>query len=149
VFVPVDEIAPVMFDASYHVLPGEAAKPYALLAGAMAGTGRMGIGRLVMHQKEYLAAVGSDGEHLALSILVFRDEVVQPQSLEDFDVIESVTVSDREPLGGRRTRRTQGGRPTPARDDRSPRTGRRHRSRRAQERLTPSISSPSPIASGA
>ncbi|MGD9793471.1 MAG: Ku protein [Acidimicrobiia bacterium] len=96
VFVPADEIDPVMFDASYHVLPDKAARPYALLAGAMAGTGRMGIGRLVMRQKEYLAAVRSDGDHLALSTLVFPDEVVRPQSLEDFEVIESVTVSDRE-----------------------------------------------------
>lgn len=95
-FVPADEIDPVMFDASYHVLPDKAAKPYALLAAAMAGTGRMGIGRLVMRQKEYLAAVRSDGEHLALSTLVFPDEVVRPESLDDFDVIESVSVSERE-----------------------------------------------------
>jgi len=95
-FVPATEIDPVMFDASYHVLPDKSAKPYALLAAAMAGTGRMGIGRLVMRQKEYLTAVRSDGEHLALSTLVFPDELVAPSSLEDFDAAESVSLSDKE-----------------------------------------------------
>ena len=68
-FVPESEVNPMMFDASYLVLPDKNVKPYALLADAMAGSGRVGIGRFVMRQKEYLAAIRSDGTHLTLQHL--------------------------------------------------------------------------------
>ena len=77
-FVPEADVNPMMFDSSYLVLPDKNAKPYALLADAMAGSGRVGIGRFVMRQKEYLAAIRSDGTHLTLSTLVFPDELVEP-----------------------------------------------------------------------
>ena len=38
-FVPVDDVNPLMFDASYLVIPDKTPKPYALLATAMAGSG--------------------------------------------------------------------------------------------------------------
>ena len=95
-FVPSDEVNPLMFDASYYVVPDKNAKPYALLASAMSGSGRVAIGRFVMRQKEYLAAIRSDGEHLTLSTLVFPDELVGADSIEEFDELDSVDVSDRE-----------------------------------------------------
>lgn len=95
-FVPVDDVDPMMFDSSYLILPDKNAKPYALLAEAMADSGRVGIGRFVMRQKEYLAAIRSDGSHLTLSTLVFPDELVAPDSLEEFEQLEGVDVSDKE-----------------------------------------------------
>ena len=95
-FVPTEDIDPVMFDASYLVLPDKAAKPYALLASAMAGGRRVAVGRFVMRQKEYLAAIRSDGTHLMLSTLVFPDEVVDAGSVEEFDTLELVEVGERE-----------------------------------------------------
>lgn len=95
-FVPVDEVDPMMFDSSYLILPDKNAKPYALLAEAMANSGRVGIGRFVMRQKEYLAAVRSDGSHLTLSTLVFPDELVNPESLEEFEHLDGVEISDKE-----------------------------------------------------
>lgn len=95
-FVESTDIDPMMFDASYWVVPDKTAKPYALLASAMAGSGRVGIGRFVMRQKEYLAAVRSDGEHLMLSTLVFPDELVDAGSVDEFDELEDVEVSDKE-----------------------------------------------------
>jgi DNA end-binding protein Ku len=95
-FVPAEEVDPVMFDASYFVLPDQAAKPYALLAKAMAGSGKVAIGRFVMRQKEYLAAIRSDGEHLMLSTLVFPDELVAAGSIEEFDQLDDVDVSAKE-----------------------------------------------------
>jgi len=95
-FVPVDEVDPMMFDSSYLILPDKNAKPYALLAEAMADSGRVGIGRFVMRQKEYLAAIRSDGSHLTLSTLVFPDELVAPDSLEEFDQLDGVDVSAKE-----------------------------------------------------
>lgn len=96
VFVPQDEVDPLMFDSSYYVVPDGAAKPYALLASAMSGTGRVGIGRFVMRQKEYLTAIRSDGEHLLLSTLVFADEIVPLEQLDELDGLDDVSVSDKE-----------------------------------------------------
>lgn len=95
-FVESEEIDPMMFDSSYWVIPDKNVKPYALLASAMAGSGRVGIGRFVMRQKEYLAAVRSDGEHLMLSTLVFPDELVPAGSVDEFDQLDDVEVSDKE-----------------------------------------------------
>lgn len=95
-FVPAEAVDPVMFDASYFVLPDQAPKPYALLAKAMAGSGKVAIGRFVMRQKEYLAAIRSDGEHLMLSTLVFPDELVSARSIEEFDQLDDVEVSKKE-----------------------------------------------------
>jgi DNA end-binding protein Ku len=95
-FVPQADVDPTMFDASYHVVPDKAPKPYALLAQAMAGTDRVAIGRFVMRQKEYLAAIRSDGERLMVSTLVFPDELVPAESIPEFDSLESVEVNERE-----------------------------------------------------
>ena len=95
-FVPIDDVDPLMFDSSYLVLPDRNVKPYVLLAEAMAGSDRVGIGRFVMRQKEYLAAIRSDGKHLTLSTLVFPDELVKPSSVEEFDELDGVKVSAKE-----------------------------------------------------
>jgi DNA end-binding protein Ku len=95
-FVPEADVNPLMFDSGYLVLPDKNAKPYALLADAMAGSGRVGIGRFVMRQKEYLAAIRSDGTHLTLCTLVFPDELVEPTSLEEFEELDDVDISDKE-----------------------------------------------------
>jgi DNA end-binding protein Ku len=95
-FVPEADVNPLMFDSAYLVLPDKNAKPYALLAEAMAGSGRVGIGRFVMRQKEYLAAIRSDGTHLTLCTLAFPDELVAPSSLEEFEELEDVEISDKE-----------------------------------------------------
>ena len=49
-----------------------------------------------MRQKEYLAAIRSDGSRLTLSTLVFPDELVAPDSLEEFEQLEGIEVSDKE-----------------------------------------------------
>ena len=97
-FVPVDDLNPLMFDASYLIIPDKTPKPYALLATAMAGSGRVGIGRFVMRQKEYLAAVRSDGTYLTLSTLVFPDELVDIATVDGFEALDDVTISDKELL---------------------------------------------------
>ncbi len=97
-FVPADDLSPLMFDASYLVVPDKTPKPYALLATAMAGSGRVGIGRFVMRQKEYLAAIRSDGTYLTLSTLVFPDELVDVGSTEGMEALDDVDISDKELL---------------------------------------------------
>ena len=45
----------------------------------------VGIGKFVMRQKEYLAAVRSDGQHLTLNTLAFPDEMVDPATVEELE----------------------------------------------------------------
>ncbi len=97
-FVPADDLNPLMFDASYLIVPDKTPKPYALLATAMAGSGRVGIGRFVMRQKEYLAAIRSDGTYLTLSTLVFPDELVDIGTVDGFEALDDVEISDKELL---------------------------------------------------
>ncbi len=97
-FVPVEDLNPLMYDSSYLVVPDKTAKPYALLATALDGSGRVGIGRFVMRQKEYLAAIRSDGTYLTLSTLVFPDELVDQQSVEGFETLDDVEISSKELL---------------------------------------------------
>ncbi len=95
-FVPVEDVNPLMFDSSYLVTPDKMAKPYALLASAMAGGGRVGIVRFVMRQKEYLAAIRSDGKHLTLSTLVFPGELVDVDSVDEYETLNDVEISSKE-----------------------------------------------------
>lgn len=97
-FVPVEDLNPLMYDSSYLVVPDKTAKPYALLATALEGSGRVGIGRFVMRQKEYLAAIRSDGTYLTLSTLVFPDELVDQQSVDGFETLDDVEISSKELL---------------------------------------------------
>ena len=95
-FVPASDIAPAMFDSTYHVVPNGTAKPYALLARAIADADRVAIGRFVMRNKAYLAAIRSDGEHLQLSTLVFPDELVHADDLGEFSELDGVELADKE-----------------------------------------------------
>ena len=87
-----------MYDAGYIVGPGKGgAKAYALLARALLETERVGVGKFVMRQKEYLCAIRSDGSVLTLSTLVFPDEIVDPAEEEDLDSVRNgASLSDRE-----------------------------------------------------
>ncbi len=82
-FVDLAEIDPLFFEHSYYLVPdGPAARPYALLVEAMAGTGKVGIGRFVLRTKQYLAALRPRDGALVLSTMLFADEVVQASDLE-------------------------------------------------------------------
>jgi DNA end-binding protein Ku len=77
-FVNLEEIDPVYYEHTYYLAPdGKAAShAYALLHKAMSRQGKVAIGRVVMRTKQYLAAIRPYGKALALSTLLFADEVV-------------------------------------------------------------------------
>lgn len=83
-FVDLDEIDPMYFDSPYYLGPAAGAeKAYALLAKAMAASGKVAISRFVFRNKEHLAAIRSTGEVLTLTTMRFADEVVPIDDLED------------------------------------------------------------------
>jgi DNA end-binding protein Ku len=97
-FVALSEIDPIFFDSPYYLAPDKVPKPYKLLVEAMEKSGKVGIGRFVMRNKQYLAAVRSEGGHLVLSTMVYADEVVDPGVIDELAGLDSIEVSEREVL---------------------------------------------------
>jgi DNA end-binding protein Ku len=83
-FVALDDIDPVYYDRTYYLAPDgpAAAKGYALLAAVMKDRKRVAIGKLVMRDKQYLAAIRPYGKALALSTMRFGDEVIEPSKID-------------------------------------------------------------------
>jgi DNA end-binding protein Ku len=82
-FVELSQIDPIYYDHTYYLVPDRgAARPYALLREAMQKTGKVGVGQFVLRTKQYLAAVRPMGKALALSTMLYADEVVSQDELE-------------------------------------------------------------------
>jgi DNA end-binding protein Ku len=83
-FVDLAEIDPIYFDHPYYLVPDKGAdKAYKLLLEAMRETGKVALGRVVIRSKEYLVAVRPKGDLLAMETMLFADEVVPPEKLDD------------------------------------------------------------------
>jgi DNA end-binding protein Ku len=97
-FVALDEIDPIYFDHPYYLAPGPGgSKPYRLLLEAMRETGRVAIANVVIRSKQQLVAVRPMGENvLAMSTMVYPDEVVDASSIDELGAVEDVEVNDRE-----------------------------------------------------
>lgn len=95
-FVDLADIEPINFDSSYFLVPGDtAAKPYQLLHTAMTQSGRAAVARFVMRTKEHLAVIRPIGPALAVTTLVYHDEIVDAEALDGLPG-EDVVPSDRE-----------------------------------------------------
>ncbi len=78
-FVALEEIDPIYLERTYYLAPddGEGAqRAYVLLRDAMEGQDKAAIGRVVMRTKQYLAAIRVKDGALALSTMLFEDEIV-------------------------------------------------------------------------
>ena len=97
-FVDLSEIDPVYFDSPYIVAPDKTPKPYALLARAMEQAGKVALGRFVMRNKQYIAALRAVDGRLMMSTMVFADEVVPVSAVDELEGLDDVQVSDKEVL---------------------------------------------------
>jgi DNA end-binding protein Ku len=91
-FVGLDDIDPIFYDHPYYLAPAAGgAKPYRLLHEAMVETRRVAIAKVVIRQKENLVAIRPmEGGVLGMSTMIFADEVVPPDRLDDLpDDIET------------------------------------------------------------
>lgn len=80
-FVDLDEIDPVYFRKAYYLLPAEGAeKPYRLLARALEETGKVGIAKVVIRNKQHLAALRPYDGVLLLETMYYADEVRAPEA---------------------------------------------------------------------
>jgi DNA end-binding protein Ku len=78
-FVPLEDIDPIFFDHPYYLVPvGEAQGPiraYQLLVQVMEEADKVAIGHFVLRTKEYLVAIRARDGVLALTTMLFHDEV--------------------------------------------------------------------------
>jgi DNA end-binding protein Ku len=83
-FVDLGDVDPVYYQHTYWLAPdGEAAtRAYRLLVVAMTDRGKVGIGTMVMRNKQYLAAVRPRDQALALSTMRFHDEILDRSSID-------------------------------------------------------------------
>jgi DNA end-binding protein Ku len=96
-FVELSDVDPIFYDHPYYLAPAAGgAKPYRLLLDAMRDTGRVAIARVVIRSKEQLVAIRPMGDVLAMSTMVFADEVIDPATIDDIPGADDVEVRDRE-----------------------------------------------------
>src|SRR5262249_9035928 len=82
-FVDIDEIDPIYFRKAYYLLPGEGAeKPYRLLLAALEHTDKVGIAKVVIRNKQHLAALRPWEGVLLLETMYFADEIRKPGSVD-------------------------------------------------------------------
>jgi DNA end-binding protein Ku len=97
-FVELDQIDPVFYDHPYYLAPGAGGgKPYRLLLEAMRETRKVAIAKVVIRQKESLVAIRPmEGGVLGMTTMIFADEVVDPDRIDDLDAARDAEVNERE-----------------------------------------------------
>ena len=79
-FVNEEEIDPRYFDTPYFLVPAKGAeKPYALLREAIRKTSTVGIGKIIIRQKQHLAGIKVVGDAMVLEIMRFQNELVESE----------------------------------------------------------------------
>jgi DNA end-binding protein Ku len=82
-FIDANAIDPVYYDRTYYLGPGDDGQDaYRLVHDALERAQRVGIGRWVFHNREYLAAIRPLQQALALHTMHFADELVQAGDLD-------------------------------------------------------------------
>ena len=83
-FVDLTQVDPKFFYKPYFLEPQKGGeKAYALLHKALAGTGKIGIAKVVISNREYLASVKPDGLFLVLDLMHFASEILAPEELKN------------------------------------------------------------------
>ncbi|HEY4366522.1 MAG TPA: Ku protein [Steroidobacteraceae bacterium] len=77
-FVPREDINPMYFEKPYYLVPGKKAeKGYVLLRETLGKTDKVGIARVVIRTRQYLAAMMPLGDALVLNLMRFPQELVK------------------------------------------------------------------------
>lgn len=82
-FVDLEDISPLYFDKPYYLGPDKkGAKAYALLRETLRRTGKVGIAKVVIRTRQYLAAVVARGDVLTLELMRYAHELRDPKELD-------------------------------------------------------------------
>jgi len=93
-FVPVDQVDPILLQKTYYLEPEKtAAKPYALLRGALEQADRVAVVKVALRQRESMAVLRVRDNVIVMQTLLWPDEV----RAADFPVLdEDVSVRPQE-----------------------------------------------------
>jgi len=95
-FVDLDQIDPIFYDHPYYLVADKASeKAYRLLLDAMEEASKVAIARVVLRNKESLVAIRPHNGVLTMETMLFADEVVPTDSLDDM-ATETKKTSKRE-----------------------------------------------------
>lgn len=93
-FTKLSQIDPIFFDSSYFCIADESGrKPYQLLVKALEDTETVGIGKLLMHQRDYTVFLRAYEHGLLLHTMYFSNEI---RRLPQYGVIEAVDLKPQE-----------------------------------------------------
>jgi DNA end-binding protein Ku len=96
-FVDLVDIDPIYYDHNYYLAPSAGgAKAYRLLLDAMRESGKVGIGRVVLRSKQQLCALRPSGDALTLTTMLWGDEVLSPDRLDEIGEVVEAAATDRE-----------------------------------------------------
>jgi DNA end-binding protein Ku len=96
-FVDLSQIDPVFYDHPYYLAPGAGGvKPYRLLLEAMRETNKVAVARVVIRSKEQLVALRPMGDALGMATMIFADEVLSPDRLDEVREASEVKTTKRE-----------------------------------------------------
>ncbi len=96
-FVELAQIDPIFYEHPYYLAPGPGgAKAYRLLLEAMQETGRVAIARFVMRSKEQLVAIRPMDGVLEMATMLFADEILAPDRLEEMPDPSEMETTERE-----------------------------------------------------
>ncbi|QGQ19314.1 Ku protein [Cellulomonas sp. JZ18] len=85
-FVPAEQVDPILLQKTYYLEPEKtAAKPYALLRGALEQTDRMAVVKVALRQRETMAVLRVRDKVIVLQTLLWPDEV----RAADFPVLDT------------------------------------------------------------
>jgi DNA end-binding protein Ku len=83
-FVDLDQIDPIFYDHPYYLVPDTGAdKAYRLLLDAMQEANKVALGRVVLRTKEYLVAIRPRDDVMTMETMLFADEVISPDKLDE------------------------------------------------------------------
>jgi DNA end-binding protein Ku len=96
-FVELSEIDPIYYDHPYYLVPDKgAAKAYKLLLEAMKDAGKVAVARVVIRSKENLVAIRPLDGVLTMETMLFSDEVIPSDGIEDIPADGEAKTSARE-----------------------------------------------------
>lgn len=82
-FVSLDEIDPIFYRKAYYLMPQDGAeKPYRLLVKALDETEKVGIAKVVIRNKQHLAALRAHEDVLVLETMYYADEIRPPETVD-------------------------------------------------------------------
>jgi len=92
-FVDLEDIDPIYFRKAYYLAPQDGAeKPYRLLEKALEETGKAGIAKVVIRNKQHLGALRAHDKTLVLETMYFADEVRKPEKVNGSARVQKAEV---------------------------------------------------------